>query len=108
MSLVCCVSSNTTPGAIACTVPASTNSMSPTETGTHSNNFSIVPLVTAAFTAATPAPGFNPNATAAPGSASSTYQHSVFPRVSPNLCAHASSGCTCTESFSAGNNNFTN
>src|ERR1700748_1280949 len=81
--------------------------MSPTETGTHSNNFSIVPFAPAAFTAATSTPAFNPNATAAPGSASSTYQHSVLPRVSPNLCAHASSGCTCTESFSAGNNNFT-
>src|SRR5882757_3914385 len=92
---------------MACTVPASTNNISPTLTGTHSIRSSIVPSATAAVIFAASEPGFSPNATAAPGSASSTYQHSVLPRVWPAACACASSGCTCTESFSFGNSSFT-
>src|SRR5215469_11059200 len=92
---------------MACTVPASTNSMSPTLTGTHSIRSSIVPSAIAFLIFAVSDPGFSPSATAAPGSASSTYQHSVLPRVSPADCACASSGCTCTESFSFGNSSFT-
>ena len=44
--------------------------------------------------------GLTPSATSAPGSAASTYQHSVLPRGWPYFLRHPSSGCTCTLSFS--------
>src|ERR1035437_662052 len=107
MSHVCWVSSSTTPGPIACTVPASTKIMSPTDTGTHSINCSNVPSGTAAWIAFAVTPSRSPRAIVAPGFASSTYQHSVLPRGCPIACACASSGCTCTESLSLGNSSFT-
>src|ERR1017187_7228575 len=107
MSHVCCVSRKTTPGPIACTVPASTKIISPTSTGTHSSNFSSVPSAIAASNASAVAPSSKPRAIVAPGTASSTYQHSVLPRGCPIACACASSGCTCTDSLSCGNSSFT-
>ena len=50
-------------------------------------------------------PGLSPSAICAPGLACATYQHSVFPQGCPARRG-SSSGCTCTESFSWGNRNF--